>query len=90
MGQGYQCVTYTIPGLTNSPVFLLLGTPQDSDGDGITDAYDNLILHISPYDPDVAGDGIGNGFKLLAGLSLTTPVAVPSLTSITIPCCPVP
>jgi hypothetical protein len=90
MGQGYQCVTYNMSGLTNSGVFLILGTPQDSDGDGTTDAYDNLILHISPYDPDVAGDGIGNGFKLLAGLSLTSPVPVPSLNSIAVPTCPVP
>ncbi len=90
MGQGYQCVTYTIPGLTNSEVFLILGTPQDSEGDGLTDAYQLLITHTDPYSPDPIGDGISIGWKVLEGLSLTTPIAVPSLISITVPTCPVP
>jgi hypothetical protein len=57
MGQGYQCCTYTIPGLTNGAVFLILGTPLDSDGDGLTDAYERLVSHTNPMSPIPAGTG---------------------------------
>jgi hypothetical protein len=79
-----------IYGLTNRDVFLNLGTPFSYDGDGLTAAFDSLVLHINPYNPDAGGDGIANGFKLLAGLPLTTAVGVPSLNSANVPCCPVP
>ncbi len=90
LGQAYPCETNIIYGLTNRDVFLVLGTPTSFDGDGLTAAFDSLVLHINPDDPDVGGDGIANGFKLLAGLSLNTPVGVPTLNStVTVPCCPV-
>ncbi len=69
MGQGYQCVTYSLPGLTNGTVFLLLGTPQDSDGDGLTDAYELLVSHTNPYVSDTSGDGMLDGWKVLWGLN---------------------
>ena len=79
MGQGYQCVTYTIPGLTNSVVFLLLGTPLDSDGDGLTDAYERLVSHTNPYVADTSGDGMLDGWKALWGMSgITNNPAQPS------------
>jgi len=90
LGQAYPCETNIIYGLTNRTVYLVLGTPTSFDGDGLTAAFDSLVLHINPNDPDVGGDGIANGFKLLAGLPLTTPVTAPSLNSISAPCCPVP
>jgi hypothetical protein len=89
MGQAYPCQTNVINGLTNGMVYLLLGTPLSYDGDGFTVAYETLILHINPNDPDLAGDGIANGFKYLAGIPFTTPVSVPSLNSISVPCCPI-
>jgi hypothetical protein len=89
MGQAYPCQTNVINGLTNQMVYLLLGTPTSYDGDGFTVAYDNLILHIDPNNPDLAGDGIANGFKYLAGIPLTTPVAIPSLNGVSIPTCPI-
>ena len=67
MGQGYQCCTYTIPGLTNGAVFLLLGTPLDSDGDGLTDAYERLVSHTNPYVADTSGDGMLDGWKVVVG-----------------------
>jgi hypothetical protein len=88
-GQAYPCQTNVLLGLTNRAVYLLLGTPLSYDGDGFTVAYESLILHINPNDPDLAGDGIANGFKYLAGLSLTNPVSFPSLNGVTIPTCPV-
>lgn len=69
MGQGYQCCTYTIPGLTNGAVFLILGTPLDSDGDGLTDAYERLVSHTNPYVADTSGDGMLDGWKVLWGMS---------------------
>jgi hypothetical protein len=69
MGQGYQCCTYTIPGLTNSDVFLLLGTPQDSYGNGLTDAYELLVLHQNPADGSKSGDGMLDGWKVLWGMN---------------------
>ncbi len=69
MGQGYQCVTYTIqPALTNSAVFLLLGTPQDSYGNGLTDAYELLVLHKNPANTN-SGDGMLDGWKVLWGMN---------------------
>jgi hypothetical protein len=68
MGQGYQCVTYTIPGLTNSDVFLLLGTPLDSYGNGLTDAYELLVLHKNPANTN-SGDGMLDGWKVLWGIN---------------------
>ncbi len=90
MGQTYPCQTNVNNGLTNSMVYLLLGTPFSYDGDGFTAAYEKLILHINPNNPDVAGDGIANGFKYLAGIPFTTQVGVPSLNSANVPCCPIP
>lgn len=87
LGQAYPCQTNTVYGLTNRAVYLLLGTPLSYDGDGFTVAFDNLILHISPTNPAVAGDGIANGFKFLSGMSLTTPVNQPSLNNVQ-SCCP--
>jgi len=72
MGQGYPCVTYTIPSLTNSDVFLILGTPQDSDRDGLTDAYERLVSHTNPYVADSGGDGMLDGWKVLWGMNPLT------------------
>ena len=79
MGQGNQCVTYTIPGLTNGAVFLLLGTPQDSDQDGLTDAYELLVSHTDPTNSDTSGDGMLDGWKVLWGMNpLISNSAIPS------------
>ncbi len=68
MGQAQQCVTYTIPALTNTAVFLLLGTPLDSHGNGLTDAYELLILHKNPANTS-SGDGMLDGWKVLWGMN---------------------
>ena len=48
MGQGYHCNTYTIPNISSAAAYLILGTPLDSDGDGLTDAYELLVSHTRP------------------------------------------
>lgn len=71
MGQGNQCNTYGLM-LTNvSDCFFLIGGPQDSDGDGLTDAYKMLVLGISTNNPNVGGDGLLNGWKVMWNLPFT-------------------
>ncbi|MGA3163627.1 MAG: hypothetical protein ABSD77_05445 [Verrucomicrobiota bacterium] len=46
-----------------------LGTMLDSDGDGLTDAYEKLISHTDPNNPDTSGDGISDGWEVALGLN---------------------
>ena len=71
MGQGYQCQRYMLTNLPSSSALLILGTPQDSDGDGLTDAYELLVSHTNPHKPDTSGDGMLDGWKVLWGLNPT-------------------
>ena len=32
----------------------------DSDGDGLTDAFENLVSHTDRFNPDTDGDGISD------------------------------
>ena len=48
--------------------FLRLGTLQDSDNDGLTDAYERLVAHTLPESPDTDGDGLQDGLELANGL----------------------
>jgi len=47
----------------------MLGTPQDSDCDGLTDAYERLVSKTNPYVADTSGDGMSDSDKILAGLN---------------------
>jgi hypothetical protein len=69
MGQGYQCTRYLLTNLPASPALLILGTPQDSDQDGLTDAYELLVSHTNPHKADSSGDGMLDGWKVLWGLN---------------------
>ena len=69
IGQGYHCNTYTITNLPGTAAYLILGTPKDSDGDGLTDAYEELVSHTRPDLADTDGDGIPDGWEVLLGLS---------------------
>jgi len=73
MGQGYHCVSYSLI-ITSAPpsIFLILGTPQDSDLDGITDAYELLVSKTNPYSADSDNDGIPEAWAVLNGLSPQT------------------
>jgi hypothetical protein len=81
-GQGYQCNVYTITNLPNTACFLILGTPQDSDGDGLTDAYEQLVSKSDPHIYNTSGDGLSDGWDVLLGLSpLVNQVAQPGTRS---------
>ena len=67
MGQGFHGNTYVITNLPNTACFLILGTPQDSDFDGLTDAYERLVSKTNPYNADTSGDGISDSDEILDG-----------------------
>jgi hypothetical protein len=69
MGQGPSCYRYTIPNINSADCFIILGTPQDSDGDGLTDAYELLVSHTDPHNADSNLDGILDGWEILLGLN---------------------
>ena len=71
MGQGNSGNTYTLP-ITSDNAFLILGTPQDTDGDGLTDAYELLVSHTNPNVADTDGDGIPDGWSVLLGVNPLT------------------
>jgi hypothetical protein len=83
MGQGYHCNTYMITNLPNASAFFRLGTAQDSDFDGLTDAYELLVSHTDPFNPDTDGDGISDLDEILSHTDPLTPnPAIPSAPSI--------
>jgi len=67
MGQGCHGNIYTLTNLPNTACFLILGTPQDADSDGITDAYERLVSKTNPYIADTSGDGISDSDEILNG-----------------------
>jgi hypothetical protein len=70
MGQGYRDVTYTFsPALTEQSICLILGTPVDSDGDGLTDAYEMLVSHSNPYDSNSINPSMPDGWAVLLSLN---------------------
>jgi len=64
IGQGYSCNTYLITNLPATCAFLILGTPEDSDGDGLTDAFELLVSHTNSNLVDSNGNGISDGDEL--------------------------
>jgi len=79
LGRGYSCVTYTIvPGIPDPQAFFLLASTRDSYGNGVSDAYEWLVLHKNPAVP--SGDGMLDGWKVLWGFDAAiNNSAVPSL-----------
>jgi hypothetical protein len=69
MGQAYPCQRWLLTNLPASSALLILGTPQDSDQDGLTDAYELLVSHTNPHKADSSGDGMLDGWKVLWGLN---------------------
>jgi len=72
MGQGYQCNTYTLTNLPSTDCFIILGTPQDSSGSGLTDAYELLVLQTSPYGPQSDSYGVPYAWYAQHGLTTLT------------------
>ena len=86
----YTCSTVSLTNQPGAYRFYILGTPQDSDGDGLTDAYERLINHGSsgktdPANPDSDGDGLADGDDP----DPFSPAAVPSLQTCPVNKCPI-
>jgi hypothetical protein len=63
-GQGYHCNRYTLTGMPSTTCFLELGTPQDTDGDGLTDAYEKLTGITDPNMYSTDGTGMADGWEI--------------------------
>jgi hypothetical protein len=72
LGQGYQCKTYLLTNLPNTACFLILGTPQDSSGYGLTDAYELLVAKINPNGPQTDSYGVPYAWYAEQGLNPST------------------
>lgn len=68
LGQGYHCNIYTVS-VPSVNAFLIMGTPQDSNGDGVTDAYSLLVGHIDPNGAQSDAYGVPYAWYLQNGLS---------------------
>jgi len=69
MGQGFACNTYNLPITDSADVFLIVGTPQDSENSDLTDAYQNLVSKTNPNNPYGNPDGLLTGWEVLLGLN---------------------
>jgi len=67
-GQSQHCLVYSLTNMPQGTVFLILGSPFDPDGDGLTSAYENLVSKTDPNNADTDGDGIPDGWSVLLGL----------------------
>jgi hypothetical protein len=65
MGPGYHGNTYMLTNLPSTACFLILGTPLDSDGDGLTDAYEKLVSKTDPTNYSTDGTGMSDGWEIL-------------------------
>ena len=69
MGQGYHCTTNLLTDLAVNTALLILGKPQDSDHDGLTDAYELLVSKTDPNKADTDGDGFLDGWEVMWGMN---------------------
>jgi hypothetical protein len=64
-GQGLRCNTYVLSGMPKEACYLILGTPKDSDHDGLTDAYEMLVSKSSTTNYSTDGTGMADGWEIL-------------------------
>jgi hypothetical protein len=67
---GINQTNFSVSSLPEEQCYFILGTMQDNDGDGLTDAYENLVSHTSPgswTSADSDGDGMPDAWELAQG-----------------------
>ena len=81
LGQGYTGNTYILTNQPSITAFYILGTPQDSAGAGLSDAYQRLVTHTDPYDPDpfYIPDLAPAGSCLTYGINPLSPTNIPNV-----------
>jgi hypothetical protein len=57
LGQGQPCNTYVV-NVTSPNAYLIMGTPYDTSGYGLTDAYELLVAKINPNGPQTDAYGV--------------------------------
>ena len=73
----WQWVFRSAPGQTNAIItgmaypneFFTAASTNDTDGDGLSDAFEKYVSHTDPNNPDTDGDGISDGWEVLLGLN---------------------
>jgi hypothetical protein len=65
---GINQTNFSVSSLPEEQCYFILGTMQDSDGDGLTDAYENLVSHTLAANSDTDGDGIPDGWEVELGI----------------------
>ena len=65
LGQSGHCVTLFLTNLPATACYLILGTPQDSDSDGLTDAFERLVSKTNPNLKSTDGSGMSDGWEYL-------------------------
>jgi hypothetical protein len=68
LGQGAHGNTYSVS-VPTTVALLILGSPQDSNGDGVTDAYSLLAGHIDPNTAQSDANGVPYAWYIQNGLS---------------------
>ncbi len=69
LGQCHTCETYQILEHLLHPTFYVLGSPRDSDGDGLTDAYEILVSKTDLNSFSTSGSAIPDGWLVFNGLN---------------------
>ncbi len=65
----FSCSTVVLSNQSWLPTLYILGTPQDSDGDDLTDAFETLVSATNPNNADTDSDGMPDGWEWNHGLN---------------------
>jgi hypothetical protein len=68
MGRTYRCATCQLT-VSSRRIYLVASTIEDSDRDGLTDAYEVLVSKTDPTKADTNNDGIPDAWAVLEGLN---------------------
>jgi len=90
VGNARQCSTVILPGQPEVMTLYILGTPQDTDADGLTDAWENLVTRTDPGDPDTDHDGLSDYYELMSGSSPHVVNPLPTLHAVPAVKCAIP
>lgn len=67
--RGTTCSTYQYTNQPSAESYYILGTPLDTDSDGITDAFEKLFYKTDSFNADTDGDGMSDGWEIAHGLN---------------------
>jgi hypothetical protein len=65
--RGPTCSRYEYTSMPPDQSYVILGTMQDSDNDGLTDAFEKLVAKTNPALWDTDGDGVSDGDEIVLG-----------------------